>query len=186
MFAITRFHNIEVVFHVFYYFGAKNIVRYDKDVVVQRFVISRFHCSTANHVVQHFICSIVFPRALTRPLTICRNIPAGDQSYVITISGSVDTLLYHQVLGSFLVSSEKKIIRFPYIFLVLSRASDASETPIKAFELSFQLLVDLVAMQRLAWNLWQPTKDKACDYSTQLLCCKMPLKHARKYRILRK
>ena len=131
MFAITRFHNIEVVFHVLYYFWAKNIVRYD--VVVQRFVISRFHCSSANHVVQHFICSIVFSRALTHPLTICRNIPAGDQSYVITISGSVDTLLYHQVLGSFFVSSERKIIRFPYIFLVLSRAGDASENTNQSF-----------------------------------------------------
>ena len=42
LFALTRFRYIEVLFHIFYYYW--KIVRHTEDFVIQRFIISRFHC----------------------------------------------------------------------------------------------------------------------------------------------
>ena len=49
LFAIPGFcYIIEVLFDIFYYYWDKKIVRYTKDFVIWRFIISRFHCN--NHV----------------------------------------------------------------------------------------------------------------------------------------
>ena len=44
LFAIMRLRYIKVLFHIFYYYWVKLIATYNQDFVIQRFVISRFHC----------------------------------------------------------------------------------------------------------------------------------------------
>ena len=43
LFAVTRLRHIEVIFHII---EVTKIIRYTEDFVVERFVISRFHCKS--------------------------------------------------------------------------------------------------------------------------------------------
>ena len=43
LFTITRFRYIDVLFHIFYYYWGKKLVCFTENVLMKRFVISRFH-----------------------------------------------------------------------------------------------------------------------------------------------
>ena len=58
VFAITRFRYIEVLSIYFNITGVKKIVRYTKDFVIQRFVISKFHCTEVDRETGPVLCSI--------------------------------------------------------------------------------------------------------------------------------
>ena len=129
MFAITRFRYIKVLFHVFY------IVRYNEDFVIQRFVTSRFHCRIFKCSFCTTLCPgfqrtygsweggslnlLLRNRSTSSVVSFFREpyhirlqfviSPLGTNIiFVVTISGSVDTLLYHQVFCSFSCQLQKK------------------------------------------------------------------------------
>ena len=55
LFAIPRFLYIEVLLHAFYYHWGQENRCYTADFVIQRFVISRFHCNLNQFMVFGYI-----------------------------------------------------------------------------------------------------------------------------------